>query len=173
MGSHSRLNQMIARQGKVSTMVLAISLALFASGCKKKTPAPPPPPAPAPIQRPAPVAPSIVSFEAEPSTIERGGDSTLKWSVTGDATSITITPGIGTVAASGTRRVFPGQTTVYTLTAGGPGGTNTANATVTVNAPAPPPPAIPPPTAPVSLSDFLERQVKEPLFDNYKKAIPE
>ena len=172
MGSHSRVSLAVT-QRRIPAILLAITLALFASGCKKKTPAPPPPPAPAPrVEAPKPAAPTIASFEAEPGTIERGGDSTLKWSVSGEASSITITPAIGTVAANGTRRVFPSQTTVYTLTATGPGGTAERSATVTVNTPPPPPPPTPPaPTR--TLADILASDVQDAFYDYDKSDIRE
>src|SRR5205823_66888 len=121
--------------------------AVFAAGCGKKPPIAPPPPPPAATTKPAPTTPgtpTIASFEVEPSSIERGQSAVVRWSVS-NATAIAIDQGIGTVDASGSRRVVPAETTTYTLTAGGPGGNVTAAATVTVTAPAPPPP--PPATA--------------------------
>src|SRR5215471_15241032 len=107
-----------------SFLGLGILLVLFSAGCKKKV-APPPPPAPPPQAAPAPpAAPTINEFVAEPSSVERGQASTLRWSVT-NATQVAINQGIGTVDASGNRRVFPNNTTTYTLTANGPGGTST------------------------------------------------
>jgi len=62
--------------------------------------------------------------------VERGQASTLNWTV-GDATDIDIAPAVGTIAARGSRQVFPSDTTTYTLTAKGPGGSESATATVT------------------------------------------
>jgi outer membrane protein OmpA-like peptidoglycan-associated protein len=60
------------------------------------------------------------------------GDGTqLKWTAS-DAPQVAITP-VGTVAPSGEQNVQPKQTTVYQLTALGPGGTATASTTVNVN----------------------------------------
>ena len=73
---------------------------------------PPPPPVEQPAPPPPPKAPVIGEFTAEPSSIERGQSSTLRWSVTG-ATSVSIDQGIGTVQANGSRRVFPSDTTTY------------------------------------------------------------
>src|ERR1700678_4143215 len=97
---------------KISTIGVCLMLAVFAAGCKKKAPPPPPPPPPptAPAPAPPPAAPTITEFVAEPSSIERGQSSTLRWSVT-DATNIAIDNGIGSVQASGTRRVFPSDST--------------------------------------------------------------
>jgi peptidoglycan-associated lipoprotein len=87
--------------------IVLVALVAFASGCKKKAPPPPPPPPPvvtAPTPPPLP-APDITEFSAEPSTIERGQSSTLKWSVS-NATEITIDNGVGTVQANGNDYLF-------------------------------------------------------------------
>jgi peptidoglycan-associated lipoprotein len=154
---------------KISVIVLAFSLLLIAAGCKKKAPPPPPPPPPPPKEAPAPPKPSISTFVAEPSTIQRGQSSTLRWS-TSNATEVSIQPGIGAVQASGNRQVFPSNTTTYTLTAKGPGGTATATATVTVTQPPAPPP--PPPKPPKkSLSQRLSEEVQDAYFDFDKYDI--
>ena len=70
---------------------------------------------------------------ASPSTITAGQTSTLTWSTT-NATAVSIDQGIGAVSASGTTVVSPMNTTQYTLTATGPGGTANATTTVTVQA---------------------------------------
>jgi peptidoglycan-associated lipoprotein len=158
---------------KITIVCLSLLLAVFLAGCKKKAPPPPPPPAPAPAPAPAPpppAAPTIGSFSAEPSSIERGQSSTLTWSAT-DATSTSIDNSIGTVQATGNRRVFPGASTTYTLTATGPGGTKTATATVNVSEPAPPPP---PAAAPkVSFEQMLSGSVVDAYFDYDKSDIRE
>jgi peptidoglycan-associated lipoprotein len=167
---------MISRLGarKVSVFVLALSLSLFAAGCKKKAPAPPPPPPPAAkVETPPPAArPNVTQFEAEPSTIEKGQASTLRWAVSGQTSSIAIAPGIGSVDASGNRQVYPSSTTTYTLTATGPGGTSTSTATVTVTTPQAPPP--PPPAEPKrTLADILKSDVQDAYFDYDKSDIRE
>jgi peptidoglycan-associated lipoprotein len=157
---------------KISTIGICLMLALFAAGCKKKAPPPPPPPPPpaAPAPAPPPAAPTITEFVAEPSSIERGQSSTLRWSVT-DATNTSIDNGIGSVQATGTRRVFPSDSTTYTLTATGPGGSKTATATVSVTAPAPPPP--PPPAPKPDLGQMLSSNVADAFFDYDKSDIRE
>jgi peptidoglycan-associated lipoprotein len=158
---------------KISTIGICLTLAMFAAGCKKKAPPPPPPPIPVkeqPAPPPPPAAPSITAFTAEPSSIERGQSSTLNWNVT-DASAISIDNSIGTVQATGNRRVFPGASTTYTLTATGPGGTKTATATVNVTEPPPPapPPAAPKPT----LDQMLTGSVQDAYFDYDKFDIRE
>src|ERR1041385_8498355 len=138
----------------ISVIWLAASLALFVAGCKKKAPPPPPPPA----------APTVVSFSAEPTTIQRGQSSTLRWEVSGQVTSVSIDQSIGTVQNTGSRLVFPSDNTQYTLTASGPGGSTPATASVSVTAPPPPPPP-PPPTAPKqTLEKVIESMVQDAYF---------
>ncbi len=79
--------------------------------------------------------PLISSCFATPSNIVAGQTATLTWA-TGGATNVAITPGVGTVAQSGTFAVTPTATTTYTLTATGAAGTQpaTCNIAVTVTA---------------------------------------
>src|ERR1035437_3699624 len=97
------------RKRKFSIICLALALAMFAAGCKKKVPAPAPPPPPPPVvvaPPPAtPAAPTVAQFTAEPTSIQRGQTSTLRWEVTGGGTSPSINQGIGTVQSTGSRRV--------------------------------------------------------------------
>ena len=75
--------------------------------------------------------PVIAAFQSGPASIAPPAAATLSWSVTG-ATGVSIEPGIGPVAETGSLQVRPGATTTYTLTASGQAGTATATATVTV-----------------------------------------
>ena len=79
-----------------------------------------------------PALPTVI-FNAAPDSIIKGQSSTLSWT-TGNATTVAINQGIGTVALNGTRAAMPSATTTYTITVTGSGGTVTAAATVTVNA---------------------------------------
>jgi peptidoglycan-associated lipoprotein len=163
------------RRPKLTVICLAATLALFAAGCKKKTPPPPPPPPPPPAATappPPPAAPAVAQFSAEPGTIQRGQSSTLRWEVGGQTTSISIDQGVGAVQATGNRRVTPSDSTTYTLTAMGPGGTTTARATVNVAAPPPPPPPPARPPAPtVTLEQRLGSDVQDAYFDYDKSDI--
>ncbi len=91
---------------------------------------------------PAAGSPVIASFIANPSTITSGASSNLSWSVTGTTTSISISPNVGNVAATGTTNVSPTSTTTYTLTATNTAGSVTSTQTVIVNAPTATPPVI-------------------------------
>jgi len=76
-------------------------------------------------------APVVTSFDASSSTITTGQEATLHWETTG-ASSVTISPGIGTVASSGSRVVSPEMTTTYTLVANKMTGSANMSVTITV-----------------------------------------
>jgi peptidoglycan-associated lipoprotein len=158
---------------KIGAMLLLLILFLFASGCKKKVPPPPPPPPPV-VEKPivdAPISarPVIASFSAEPTTIERGQSSTLSWSING-ATDMSIDNGVGAVQSRGQRSVSPANTTTYTLTANGPGGSDTRSVTVSVSTP--PGPLAPPSGGPrLSGADMLQRDSQDAYFDYDKNDI--
>src|ERR1039458_4434569 len=160
---------------KISIICLAVSVMLLADGCKKKIPPPPapPPPAPvAPVETPAPpAAPKIAQFTAEPTSIQRGESSVLRWEVSGPVSSVAINQGVGTVQATGNSRVSPASSTTYTLTATGPGGVQTASTTVSVVTP---PPAVQPPP-PVeqkkSMVDRINSELQDAYFDYDKSDI--
>jgi len=150
-----------------SVIWIAIVLVAFASGYKKKAaPPPPPPPPPKAVEAPPPAAPDIAMFAAEPSSIDRGQSSTLRWEVT-NAKQISIDNGVGTVQPTGSRSVYPTETTTYKLTANGPGGTLSKTATVTVNAPPPPPP---PPAPKVGISERING-LQDAYYDYDKSDI--
>jgi len=160
---------------KIAAITLAATLALFAAGCKKKAPPAPPPPAPEPPPTrveppPAPSAPVVAQFTAEPTSIQRGQSSTLRWQVNGNATAVSVDQTIGTVQNTGNRRVFPSESTTYTLTATGPGGSTTASATVSVTAPPPPPEPPPPARRPTTIEDEISA-VQDAYFDYDKSDI--
>jgi len=158
----------------IAVVSLAISLAIFSVGCKKKAPAPPPPPpvVTPPPPPPPPPAPMVAQFTAEPASIQRGQSATLNWRVTGQATGISINQGIGTVQVTGSQRVQPNSSITYTLTATGPGGQNMASATVNVTAPPlPPPPPPPPPQAKPTIQQRLTAEVQDTFFDYDKNDI--
>ncbi len=80
--------------------------------------------------------PPVVEFSATPETVPAGSTSTLAWSCL-NADACTIEPDIGVVDAAGSITVSPAETTTYTLTASGPGGTINANTTIVVVHPVP------------------------------------
>jgi peptidoglycan-associated lipoprotein len=140
-------------------LVFALGAILFLGACHKKQPPPPPPPPPPPA---APTA----ALTANPETIDKGQSSTLTWQTT-NATDVSI-DGIGAVQPNGTQQVNPGDSTTYTLTAKGAGGTQTATARVTVNAPPPPPP---PTTSNLTEEQMFAQNVKDIYFDYDKSDV--
>ena len=148
------------------TMAAAFTL-LLAAGCHKtKTPTTPPPPQ---VNQPPAAGnkPTINYFNAEPSTINSGQPSSLRWSVS-DATSVTIDNSIGAVSPNGRRAVYPTGTTTYTLTASSAGGETTAPVTITISGAAPVTAAPPPP--PTMTAEQILQQVHDLHFD-YDKSV--
>src|SRR5215467_1850164 len=84
---------------------------------------------------PPPASPTV-ALSASPASAQAGQPVTLTWSTT-NATSITLEPSVGRVAPQGSTTIKPSQSTTYTVTATGPGGSAHANTQVTI-APAPP-----------------------------------
>jgi peptidoglycan-associated lipoprotein len=120
-------------------LLFVLTSMLTVAACKDKRPAPAPPAATvAPPATPPPPAP-VITLRAQPGTIERGGSTTLQWEAR-NASTVSITPGVGDVAATGNRSVNPTSSVTYTATAMGPGGSASDTARVTVNIPAAPPP---------------------------------
>ncbi len=72
-----------------------------------------------------------VSITAEPDSISYGNSATLSWAST-NAETLIIDNGVGDVTTSGSLEVSPEQPTTFTITANGPGGTATADASVSV-----------------------------------------
>jgi peptidoglycan-associated lipoprotein len=142
-----------------STLLVVIALG---AACNKKPVVQAPPPAPPPMAEP-PARPTI-SLQASPTTIQRGQSTKLTWSST-NATSLTLSPEIGAVAAEGTQTLSPQDATTYTITATGPGGTADASVRVSVTVPPPPAPAAHVPT----LQEMFDKEVKDAYFD-YDKA---
>lgn len=144
-------------QLRTALFVAALAVAFLSVGCSKKqakvTPPPPPPPA-------TPTA----TIAANPAVVTAGQSTTLTWQ-TANANDITI-DGLGTVSASGSRTITPSDSTTYTLTAKGPGGTQDASARVTVN-PAQTAQAATQPNE----ADLFSQNVKDVFFDFNKSDI--
>jgi len=82
--------------------------------------------------------PPSANFTANPLTILRGESTTLSWIVFGDAVSVSIDQGVGSVGFTGSTTVFPTQTTTYVLTAVGTPGNGSTGRTVQVRVLIPP-----------------------------------
>jgi len=158
---------------KTLALLLAFGLLAFATSCGKKKIAGVTPPAPA-----APISdtgrgdrPVIASFTVEPTSIEVGQSVTLRWSVS-NATDVTIDQGVGAVQSQGSRQLSPRRSTTYTLTANGPGGSDTRSVNVTVSNPPPPPTSANPATGPtLSGAEMLQQQAQDAYFDYDKNDV--
>lgn len=75
--------------------------------------------------------PTIEYFTATPESIMLDSYSTLSWSTT-NATAISVSPGVGTVSATGTVEVSPEDTTTYMLTATNSDGQDTKSCVVEI-----------------------------------------
>jgi len=94
--------------------------------------------------------PDVVIFKAEPSKVERGTATMLRWEVTG-AESIILDHGIGSVEGSGSLEISPFEVTAYNLTAVNSGGTVVSSVIINVAPPVVKPASLPP--APPSAVD--------------------
>jgi len=137
-----------------------VGFAFVAAGCSHKVAFKPPaaPPAANPPAQPT------VTLDASRTNIAQGQSVNLRWSST-NATSVTVTPEVGNVAAQGNSMVTPRQSTTYTAMATGPGGSATASTHVTVNVAAA---AAPAPAGP-SVEEMFTKEVQDAFFD-YDKA---
>ncbi|HLJ27583.1 MAG TPA: OmpA family protein [Candidatus Angelobacter sp.] len=130
-------------------ILLAIALAVIITGCHHNTPMTKTNPQPPTITPPSPSATLAIT----PDTVDRGQPAELSWK-TQNATTVTI-EGVGTVSASGSRKISPANSTTYHLTAKGDGGSTDANARITVNIP----------------TDTTSRLTEEQLFEQNVKDI--
>ena len=141
-----------------STLLVVVALV---AACKKPAPQAPPPPPPPAV---APPARPTVTLQSSSTFIQKGESVTLTWSST-NATTLSLSPGVGNVSPEGSTRVTPSDSITYTITATGPGGT--ADSSVHISVTVPPPPA--PVTREPSMQELFDKSVKDAFFD-YDKA---
>lgn len=75
--------------------------------------------------------PVVATFDASSQTVTSGQSANLRWNVTGYS-SVSITPGVGTVPSSGYKAVSPDATTTYTLVASNLFGSAQKSTSITV-----------------------------------------
>ena len=73
----------------------------------------------------------VISLSLSPNTIAKGQKATLAWDAK-NATKCEIMPGVGTVKPQGNQDISPAETTRYTVTCEGDGGTSIGAATLAV-----------------------------------------
>jgi len=150
----------VARPFYRACLLVAFAAAALTVGCSKK----PVITGTAPTSEP-PTARPTVTLQANPTSINKGDAVTLSWSST-NATQLTIAPEVGAVAPEGSTKVTPSDSTTYTITASGPGGSADSTVRVTVGAP----PAEPAPTT-SSIDDMFLKEVQDAYFDLDKADI--
>jgi len=120
--------------GRVALLGL-LAMVLVGAACYNPPVAPkttaPPPTSQAP---PSPASPTV-TLEVSSTTIQKGDSVTLTWSST-NATSLVLTPAVGSVVPEGNVKVSPTDSTTFTITATGPGGSVDQSVRITVAAPA-------------------------------------
>jgi peptidoglycan-associated lipoprotein len=151
----------VARPFYRACLLTAFAAAALTVGCSKKpVVSHEPPPAAPPAARPT------VTLQANPTSINKGDSTTLSWSST-NATQLTISPEVGAIAPEGSTKVTPSDSTTYTITASGPGGTADSTVRVTVGAAAP----TPPPATNATLEEMFLKEVQDAYFDLDKADI--
>jgi peptidoglycan-associated lipoprotein len=143
-----------------------LAVAIVGSGCKPKTVTAPTPAAPTPAPAAPPARPTV-TLQASSTFIQRGDSATLTWSST-NAVSLTLNPGAGTVAPEGSQKVSPTDSTTYTITATGPGGSADQSIRITVSAAAAP---VADNTPSASLADLFARGMHDAYFDYNEAAL--
>jgi peptidoglycan-associated lipoprotein len=142
-----------------------LAMAIVGGGCAHH----PPPVATQPTTQPpvaAPPARPTVTLQASSTFVQRGESATLTWSST-NATSLTLNPTVGSVAPEGSSKVSPTESTTYTITATGPGGTADQSIRITVSAAAPPVETNT--TSTETVDQMFLREVHDAYFD-YNRA---
>ncbi len=149
---------------RAALLAAATVLLALTTSCPKPAPPVRVPPPPAPLASPKP---TITSFSAEPTTISKGQDSSLRWIVK-DAASVQIDNGIGQVRLEDHREISPTDTTTYTMEALNGNQSTIATVTVTVTNP----PARTQGAHPEhSTAEFLAAQLRDVHFDYGKEQI--
>jgi peptidoglycan-associated lipoprotein len=143
-----------------------LAVTVIGSGCAKHVTPNVPPANNAPAPTTAPPARPTVTLQASSTFIQKGESATLTWSST-NATTLTLNPTVGSVAPEGSSKVSPTESTTYTITATGPGGTADQSIRITVSAAAPPQTVDNTPTE--TVDQMFLREVHDAYFD-YNKA---
>ena len=136
---------------------VAIAFAILLTGCHRNTTAS----NNDHTQPPAKTVPSpSATLTVKPDTVDRGQQVELSWN-TQNASSVSI-DGVGTVTASGSRKLTPASSTTYRLSASGDGGSTEASTRVTVNIPTDT-------TSQLTEKELFEKNIKDIFFsyDNF------
>ncbi|HXG90796.1 MAG TPA: OmpA family protein [Blastocatellia bacterium] len=109
-----------------------------------------------------------IRISVDQSAITQGQSTTLRWN-SANADTVTIND-LGTVPTSGSRTVSPSQSTTYTATATGPGGTESASTRLTVTEESQPvEPSRPRTTTNPTIAALFSQRV-QPIYFDYDQA---
>jgi peptidoglycan-associated lipoprotein len=150
--------------GRIALLSL-LTMALVGASCKPPVKPTPPMTQNTNTNSPAPVRPTV-TLQASSTFIQKGESTTLSWSST-NATTLTLSPGVGTVAPEGSSKVTPTDSATYTITATGPGGTADQSVRITV-APAT---VEQHETPKESIDELFLREVHDAFFDYNKSDL--
>ena len=149
-------------------LVAVLGWALLAGACRGgRTPAPA---IPEKAETPQPPPAPTVTLVAEPNNIQSGDSTTLSWT-SQNATDLDLVPGVGNVQAMGSTSVTLKDSTTFTLTATGPGGTGSATARVTVVVLPPAAQRGGPVVDDVPFDVQVARNIKDAYFDFDKASV--
>ncbi len=140
----------------IASSLFLVALVFLVAGCHHAVK--PAQPVQAPVVA-TPAAPTA-SITVSPENVQRGQTAELSWN-TQNASTVTI-DGVGTVAASGSKKVTPSDSTTYHLMAKGNGGSAEASARLNVTAPIAK-------KEEISDEELFRRTVKD-VFFNYDNA---
>jgi peptidoglycan-associated lipoprotein len=110
-----------------------LAMSLVGAACNKKTVTPTTTRTTSTPQVQQAAARPTVTLQASSTFIQKGDSVTLTWSST-NATSLVLAPSVGSVSPEGNAKVSPTESTTYTITATGPGGSADTNVRITVGA---------------------------------------
>ncbi|MGH9328557.1 MAG: OmpA family protein [Terriglobia bacterium] len=137
-------------------------------GCHKRVPAAAIPAAAPSAAAPAAPGPPTCVLTAEPATVTAGESATLSWTST-NASSLELKPTLGQQQAEGSASITPSDSTTYTMSLSGAGGTGECSARVTVTPAIPPAPSVAESNIPASTVGA--QQMKDAFFDFNKSSI--
>lgn len=149
-------------------LFLAIIAVLAAACHHARVAAPNVPAAPSEAEAPAPPGPPSCTLTAEPATISMGQSAMLNWT-SEDTSSLILKPSLGTQQAEGSTSVTPADSTTYTLSLTGPGGSGECSARVTVTPGTPTPPSVQESNLPAA--GAANAKLQDAFFDYNKSTL--
>jgi peptidoglycan-associated lipoprotein len=146
------------------TLLVLLAMVFVGTACNKKTVTPPTTRTTTAPSQQAPMRPTV-TLQASSTFIQKGDSATLTWSST-NATSLVLAPSVGSVSPEGNAKVSPVDSTTYTITATGPGGSVDSSVRITVGAPTVETPKVETPN--LTPDEMFKRGAHDAFFDYNK-----